>query len=74
VNTLQLERMYETHLTLETIEHSDTTFTQFLQKYGEKICPDHGDITYVDGKVECSVHYRDDGKENDDDDGSVPFL
>ena len=65
VNCLELERMYETYLTMEGIEHSEAVFAQYLHEYGGNICPGHGEIDYVDGKVRCSVH----SKEN-----NVPFL
>lgn len=68
-NCLQVERMYEMHLEIEGIEHSDTVFEQFLMEYGKDICPGHGVITYVEGKVKCSVHTVE-----DDNDGEVPFL
>jgi len=74
-NCLQLERMYETYLILEGTDHTDVVFAQYLQEYGENICPDHGDISYVDGKVQCSIHTEEDDNDSDDkDDGSVPFL
>lgn len=76
VNCLQLEKMYYLYLLMEEIEHSEVIFVQFLQEYEEHICPDHGNISYVDGKVKCSVHIRgaDAVSEEDDDDKSVPFL
>jgi prepilin-type N-terminal cleavage/methylation domain-containing protein len=66
-NLLQIERMYETHLILANIDHSDVAFSQYLQEYGESICDDC-DLTYVDGVVQCSVDSSDDEGE------SVPFL
>jgi prepilin-type N-terminal cleavage/methylation domain-containing protein len=50
------------------------SFLGYIERAEIEVCPGHGDITYVDGKVQCSVHQRDGGNENDDDDGSVPFL
>jgi prepilin-type N-terminal cleavage/methylation domain-containing protein len=77
VNLSQLERMYESYLALEGIEHSDLVFVQSLHDFGEDICPEHGDISYVYGKVRCSVHPRDveieDSEEEEQDEG-VPFL
>jgi prepilin-type N-terminal cleavage/methylation domain-containing protein len=73
-NCLQLERMYDAYLILEDIEHIDFMFVQYLQEYGKNICPDHGDISYVDGKVQCNVHTKGDDAESDDDDESIPFL
>jgi Tfp pilus assembly protein PilE len=75
VNVLQLERMYETYLDLESIEHSDVVFVQYLQDYGQEICPEHGDISYVDGEVHCSLHPGDnEGGDSDEEGESVPFL
>lgn len=65
-NCLGLERMYEGYLELEGLEHSDVVFQQFLKEYGKEICPCRGEISYLDGKVRCSVH--------DEDEGDVPFL
>jgi hypothetical protein len=58
--------MYEVYLELESIEHTYAVFEKFLQENGDNICPEHGAVTYVDGKVKYSVH-----TEEDDD---VPFL
>lgn len=68
VNCMQVERMYEMYLETEGIKHSDFVFEEFLKEYGKDVCPGHGDITYVDGKVKCSVHTI------VDDYGDVPFL
>lgn len=76
-NCLQLERMYETYLIIEGVDHSDRIFEQYVQALDRVICPGNGDISYVDGKVKCSLHSGDEGvqeDENDVDDGSVPFL
>lgn len=73
VNCLQLQRIYETHLAMEKVEHSDLIFEQFLQVYGKNICSEHGEFNYVDGIVMCSVHASEnDSKNNDDED--VLFL
>lgn len=68
-NCLQLERMYESYLHMKQIKHSESVFNKYLQEYGEHICPDYGNISYVNGKMRCSVH-----TEEDNDDASVPFL
>lgn len=68
INSLQFERVYDTYLTLKDIDHTDAVFVQYLQEFGQDICPEDGDIDYVNGKIQCSVHAR------GDDDGSVPFL
>ena len=75
VNVLELERMYKTYLALECIEHSDLVFNQYLQGYENDVCPDDGEISYVEGEVKCSIHSIDDAgsNENEGDEG-VPFL
>lgn len=72
-NVQELERYYEAYLALESIEHSDAVFVQYLNDYGEDICPIDGEISYGDGKVECSLHPGDGEGEEDDGEG-VPFL
>lgn len=77
VNTLRVERMYEMHLTLNSIEHSDVVFTQHLLEYGKDICPEDGVFSYVDGEVQCSVHSNGDEDIEDEEEGGsggVPFL
>jgi len=68
INFLQFERMLNTYMTLEHINHTDAVFVQYLQEFWQDICPDDGDIDYVNGTIQCSIHAR------GDDDGSVPFL
>ena len=70
INCLQLERMYQTYLLME---HTQVIFAQYLQEFGEKICPNEGEIGYFDEKVLCSVHPRDDIGD-DEEYGSVTFL
>jgi hypothetical protein len=49
-------------------------FTIF-KEYVKKICPDHGEVDYVDGKIQSDVHARnEDGESNDEDKEEVPFL
>lgn len=76
-NTAQLERMYEADLMLNNRNHSEFTFFQYMNDYGERICPGNGDISYANGKVHCSIHSGDDDNDddaNEGDDGSVPYL
>jgi prepilin-type N-terminal cleavage/methylation domain-containing protein len=72
VNCLQVERMYEGYLMLENNEHSDEIFNQYMNDYRKDICPNHGDVSYVDGKVRCSIHSKENDSESDEED--VPFL
>lgn len=69
-NVLELERHYEAYLVLEGIDHSDVVFAEFLRGYDGSICPVGGDMGYMDGEVECSVHSIDEEDEGED----VPFL
>lgn len=74
-NCLQVERMYHIYLLMENKEDTNNVFDEFLQNYEETICPDNGDIKYEKGKVRCILHSEDEANGNDDeDDGSVPFL
>jgi len=73
VNCVQVERMYEMYLGMGNIEHMDVGFEEFLQENGKDICPEHGVITYVEGKVQCSVHVDEDDSDGDGD-GDVPYL
>lgn len=71
-NCLQIQRMYDAHLTLENRMHSDIEFNNFLLKYDDTTCPSEGYITYVDGKVMCIMHQGD--EKSEDDDNEVPIL
>lgn len=71
-NCLQLEKKYNLYLEAANIEHNEAIFEQFLQNQSKNICPEHGRVIYVDGKVRCSVHVRDNGKKGNED--KVPFL
>ncbi len=68
-NCLHLEKMYHAYLILKDIEHSEIIFTTFLNEYGGYICPNGGEIVYIDGKVRCKLHDEVVG-----DDESVPYL
>lgn len=63
--------MYEIYMGMGNTEHTDVGFEEFLQQNGKDICPEHGVITYMEGKVQCSVHVDED---DSDGDGDVPFL
>jgi prepilin-type N-terminal cleavage/methylation domain-containing protein len=74
-NVLQLERVYERYLALESVEHSEFVFEQYLLDYDVSLCPIGGDISYLDGEVRCSVHHGDDdGEGSEEQEVSVPFL
>lgn len=64
-NCVQVERIYEIYLETEDIEHTEGVFEEFLKVYGKDLCPQHGVLIYVDGRVKCSEHTEED---------EVPFL
>ena len=72
-NLSQFERKYHVYLLMENKEHTNNVFDEFFQNNKEIICPDNGDIKYVNGKVRCMLHSEDKANGNNDD-GSVPFL
>ncbi|WP_209437854.1 type II secretion system protein [Mesobacillus selenatarsenatis] len=78
VNRVEMARLYGEFLDIEQVEHSSVAFTQFsLSMLDGDVCPVGGELTYVDGTVECSVHGdHESGDEEDEgnDDGGVPFL
>lgn len=74
VNMKSLERNYEVHLAIESIEHSTVVFSEYFRQYGEEVCPDLGEITYGDGGIRCSVHDHGESDGSEDSGGGVPFL
>jgi prepilin-type N-terminal cleavage/methylation domain-containing protein len=73
-NRLQLERMYEVYLFSENFAHTDSVFLQYIDEYDKAICPVHGEISYVDGEVQCSIHTSEDESNSDEEEGEVPYL
>ncbi len=78
VNRKIVERMYEMHLTIENIDHSDTLFSKTLDEFEGDLCPDDGRYTYEDGEVLCSVHsvgnVEEDDAGDEEEDPGVPFF
>lgn len=72
-NRIELVRSYERNLTLEDKVHNELLFAMHVREFGERICPENGVITYVDGEVNCSVHTVNDHEE-DEEAEEVPFL
>ncbi|MGM0792383.1 MAG: type II secretion system protein [Bacillota bacterium] len=71
-NSSQLEKEYHREMVLNEVEHSESRFNSHVLKFGE-VCPVGGNVVYVDGHVECSVHAAD--EETGEEDGDrVPFL
>lgn len=57
---------------LNGVDHSESRFNSFVLEFGE-VCPVEGNVVYVDGHVDCSVHVVDEETGEEDGDG-VPFL
>ena len=72
-NRKTVERLYSTFL-LEN-EHGESTFNQFLIENFDEVCTVSGVISYVDGKIKCSLHEdaskSDEGEPPEDE---VPWL
>jgi prepilin-type processing-associated H-X9-DG protein len=69
-NRRHLEKDYGRELVLNEVNHSESRFNVYVLRFGE-ICPVGGNVVFVDGHVECSVHVDD--EESGEEDG-VPFL
>ncbi|WP_404330377.1 type IV pilin protein [Mesobacillus maritimus] len=75
VSTAEIDRMYETYLAIESIDHTDMRFSQFLKDHVENTGSNHGEISYVEGRVQCSIHSNAEEHEYEqEDDEEVPFL
>jgi Tfp pilus assembly protein PilE len=76
-NSIEFEKMYNGYLALEGLDHTDTVFFQYMQLYSEEVCPSYGDMSYTEGKINCSIHPRNNKskhKDEDSDGGRVPYL
>ena len=75
-SVVEIERMYETYLVIENVDHTDMRFSQYLNDNVENTGSLHGELSYVDGRVQCSVHSNEvDPSENDqEEEVGVPFL
>lgn len=73
VNCLRLEGEYQAYLVMDGVEHKEARFDEFVKGYGKRVCPKQGDVSYVNGRVECNAHPRDE-KEDGGNEGDVPYL
>lgn len=74
VNRVEMARLYGEYLDIKQVEHSSTVFVQFSHSMIDgDVCPVGGELTFIDGVVECSVHGGEEDQ-GEDDDGGVPFL
>ena len=78
VNRVEMARLYGEFLDIEQVEHSSVIFNRFSHSMLDgDVCPVGGEVTYMDGVVECSVHgdHESEGEEDEgNDEGGVPFL
>ena len=74
MNCLKLGDMYELHLCECEKEHSTIMFGQYIEEQDQEICPESGMVVYEGGKVRCSAHPLDDGEDEVEDEGDVPYL
>ena len=74
INCLQIQRNYTLYLIFGDKKDSEATFIQFVQENVQASCPSGGEISYKNGRVECSVHITDEKVSSDEEDKSVPFL
>jgi hypothetical protein len=70
-NRLELRENYLAYLQIEEVETSPEVFSEFLNKYGEEICPEHGVVIYERGEVLYSIHS---GPSEEEESEGVPFL
>lgn len=72
-NCRQLERLYRMNLITEGKEDTLLEFEEFLVGYEGRLCPDDGDIVYINGLVRCVLHFEDKTRTKKEDE-DVPFL
>lgn len=44
------------NLNLEYLKHTEQLFQKHIRDFHVNICPINGEISYIDGKVQCSIH------------------
>lgn len=73
-NRIALEQSYEMYLTLENQNHNDEMFKVHTREFNGKLCPENGEVTYLDGKVICNVHSGEEHEYNEIGEPEVPYL
>ena len=77
-NRVQLERQLNAELDMSNNLDTPYAFKEFLdsfiREHGNNICPSGGIIEYKNGNFNCLVHSMSEGGEDDEDDGSKPYL
>ena len=68
-NILILENQYRTYLVYSKKSDEELVFMEFLNGYNEEVCPNHGNLYYVDGNIYCDYHSN-----NEHGNEPVPYL
>lgn len=75
INCTIVESKYRSYLSRNGIAHSELVYSQFINECGIEICPEKNIVTFINGRLQCNGHYKDDHIDNDgNQDESVPFL
>ncbi len=71
-NCKTIERTYEIYLEREGLDHRELLFNQYMIDNEYNPCPEDGIVSYIDGKVYCSIHNP--IEESEEEEEEVPFL
>lgn len=75
INCSVIESQYKSYINQIGANHSDTLLEHFVKKTDSEVCPEHHEVTYINGKLQCSVHNKNSNIDNENDyDDTVPFL
>lgn len=55
-NQKTVEKMYNTLLLENEYDFNDNLFNQYVIENFDEVCPSNGVISYLGGKVKCSLH------------------
>ena len=77
-NRMQLERQLSVEIVLEnniaTQNIQKEFIDDFMREHGNNLCPSGGSIEYRNGEFICLAHSEMDDNEEDEDEGSKPYL
>ena len=71
MNCRKLEKLYDTHLTIKNVDHTDQIFQKYIEESLGEICPENGIIDYKNSQVKCNIHSE---YNEDDSDEEIPYL
>ena len=75
INCSITESQYKSYLNQIGATHSDTLLEHYIMTTGNEVCPEHNGVTYINGKLQCSVHFENTDMGDGDNSGdTVPFL